>query len=92
MNKFDHMRRSTIDRHHPKFCAWSGCKAQIPTAHYACEAHWRQIPKSLRDRIWAAYQIGQEADVALVSEEYVEAHRAVQRWIESLTQAQAPLA
>jgi hypothetical protein len=38
------------------------------------------LPRSLQQRIWRAYQPGQETTLT-PSREYVEAARAVQEWI-----------
>lgn len=36
------------------------CNEQVPLKFLMCRQHWFMIPRQLRDRIWAAYQPGQE--------------------------------
>jgi hypothetical protein len=36
----------------------------------------------LRDKVWAAYKVGQEENHSLVSREYVAVAKEVQQWIE----------
>lgn len=64
-------------RHH---CHWPGCTKQVPPAKWGCSAHWYQLPKHLRDKIWRAYRPSQE-DTLTPSTEYVEVAREVQAWI-----------
>ena len=64
-------------KHH---CHWPGCSVQVPPAKWGCLMHWRQLPKVLRDKIWAAYAPGQEVDLS-PSDEYLEVAEEVQRWI-----------
>ena len=40
--------------HHPH------CDLPVPPKMLACRAHWFQLPRGLRDGIWAAYVPGQE--------------------------------
>ena len=42
--------------HHPT------CYRDVPPAMLACKTHWFQLPKRIRDRIWATYREGQEID------------------------------
>lgn len=76
--KVAYVKRQGQDRRHE--CHWPGCERQVPPAMWGCRAHWYQLPKALRDRIWATYEIGQERSMR-PSEEYLEAARAVQEWI-----------
>jgi transcriptional regulator with XRE-family HTH domain len=64
-------------KHH---CHWPGCTAQVPPAMWGCKAHWFALPKALRDRIWSAYQPGQEDDMT-PSETYLQVAAEVQQWI-----------
>jgi hypothetical protein len=50
---------------------------------WGCRFHWFQLPKTLRDRVWAAYRPGQE-ETGNVSEDYVAVARDVQRWIKEV--------
>lgn len=77
-DKVNHVRRSGQTRNHE--CHWPGCNAQVPPAMWGCKTHWFMLPKRLRDKIWAAYKIGQEVTMS-PSREYVEAAREIQKWI-----------
>lgn len=59
--------------HHPT------CALEVPPKLLACKAHWYQLPKELRDRIWATYRSGQERTKD-PSAEYLEAFGACQKW------------
>lgn len=65
-------------------CHWPGCERQVPPAMWGCKPHWFKLPKSLRDRIWLAYAIGQEVDMT-PSVEYVEVAMEAQDWIREHT-------
>lgn len=39
-------------------CPAPGCEKAIPRHMLACRQHWFQIPKPLRDDVWAAYDNG----------------------------------
>lgn len=52
-------------------CHWPGCPRQVPPALFMCTPHWVTLPKDLRNRIWAAYEPGQEVDMS-PSVEYLE--------------------
>jgi len=64
-------------RHH---CHWTGCDKQVPPAMWGCKKHWFMLPIGLRNKIWAAYQPGQEID-GKPSEKYVAVAREVRDWI-----------
>lgn len=64
-------------KHH---CHWPGCNKQVPPALWGCGKHWFELPKPLRDRIWATYEPGQEVDMT-PSEEYLDVADEVQAWI-----------
>jgi hypothetical protein len=61
-------------------CHWPGCPRQVPPAAWGCRRHWFMLPRYLRDRVWAAYRVGQEQTMT-PSPEYVAVARQVQRWI-----------
>ena len=61
-------------------CHWPGCKRQVPPAMWGCPEHWRRLPASLRNRIWATYRIGQE-ERSDPSREYLDVAQAIQDWI-----------
>lgn len=74
-----HVKRAGQDRQH--HCHWPGCGKQVPPAMWGCLAHWRKLPKRLRDAIWATYRVGQEVTLT-PSREYLDVAHEVQRWIE----------
>lgn len=76
--KVAHVKRAGQTRDH--VCHWPGCGKQVPPAMWGCREHWYSLPKSLRDRIWATYRIGQEQD-GKPSESYLTVAREVQDWI-----------
>jgi hypothetical protein len=80
-NKFHHVKSAQLDPARSHECHWPGCHLQVPAAQWGCKAHWMSLPKIIRDRIWAAYTLGQEDDHSLVSEEYLDAASQAQRWI-----------
>lgn len=61
-------------------CHWPGCGRAVPPKMWGCQEHWFQLPKALRDKIWATYKPGQEItkDPSL---EYIKAAKLVQAWI-----------
>ncbi|WP_337175400.1 hypothetical protein [Paludisphaera sp.] len=60
-------------------CCWPGCGAVVPASMWGCKAHWFRLPKSIRDRIWAAYRRGQEEDGSF-SPRYAEAFKAAREF------------
>ena len=63
-------------------CHWPGCETEVPPKMWGCRPHWYRLPKTLRDKVWAAYVPGQEI-TKTPSAEYVEVAREVQRWIQN---------
>jgi hypothetical protein len=88
-NKYHHMRTASI-LNGSKKCPWPGCLLQIPLPLHSCERHWNMLPKMLRDRIWAAYEVGQELEPGLVSLEYRRAENEAARWTNSFLAANSP--
>jgi hypothetical protein len=43
-------------RAHP--CRIPGCRTKIGADRLMCRPHWQQVPKPLRDLIWATWQSG----------------------------------
>lgn len=80
VEKIRHVREAGQDREH--HCHWPGCTAQVPPAKWGCYRHWMMLPKTLRDRIWNAYSVGQEVHMT-PSVEYVRVAREVQNWIKA---------
>lgn len=82
MSDIDAKRRHVLrqGQSRPHTCHWPGCEAQVPPAMWGCKPHWFKLPKSIRDRIWAAYVPGQESGAADVSDEYLKAAREAEMW------------
>jgi hypothetical protein len=80
--KVAHVVRSRQTRNHG--CHWPGCDRQVPPAKWGCREHWFRLPKRIRDRIWAAYEIGQEVSMT-PSDEYLAAAHEAQDWIKANT-------
>jgi hypothetical protein len=88
-NKFSHVRHAVLDPTNCHECLWPGCVQQIPRQQLMCKSHWLTLPKLIRDRVWSAYEVGQEADARLVSAEYQDAASAARKWAESFLAANA---
>lgn len=78
MSKRAYVTRQGQTRAHE--CHWPGCNKQVPPAMWGCARHWFRLPKSLRDRVWAAYVPGQEISLT-PSSEYLQVVDDVQAWI-----------
>jgi hypothetical protein len=39
-------------------CRVRGCRARIGRDRLMCRPHWYQVPKPLRDQVWAAWRSG----------------------------------
>lgn len=76
--KVKHVTAATQSRLHT--CHWPGCTKQVPPAMWGCKQHWFRLPKYLRDRIWATYEVGQEERMD-PSEEYLDVATDVEKWI-----------
>lgn len=76
--KVDYVKKQCQTRQH--HCHWPGCKEQVPPAMWGCRRHWFMLPPYLRNKVWEAYQPGQEIR-RTPSREYVQVAREVQRWI-----------
>lgn len=50
-------------------CPVTGCGRQISRSRLMCRRHWYQIPKQLRDRVWATWRSGE----GVLSTEHCEA-------------------
>jgi hypothetical protein len=49
-----------LSRHVDHTCHALTCDVPVPPKMLMCKRHWSMVPKHLRDRVWATYQIGQE--------------------------------
>jgi hypothetical protein len=65
------LREATIMSH---TCHVTGCPTRVPPEMWGCKKHWFMVPKSIRDRIWRSYRVGQCDDMN-PSKEYCEAAR-----------------
>lgn len=41
-------------------CHADGCDTAVPPRMLMCKPHWRMVPSSLKDAVWAEYTPGQE--------------------------------
>jgi len=50
-------------------CAVEACTRRVPSEMLMCRRHWFMVPKDLRDRVWAGYRRGTDAeyDVAVAA-------------------------
>lgn len=76
--KKNYVNRQKQTRNHS--CHWPGCDRQVPPAMWGCKMHWMKLPKYLRDKVWNAYEPGQEID-GTPSTAYLVVVREVMRWI-----------
>jgi hypothetical protein len=86
-NKFHHLRTANI-LDGSKRCPWPGCLCEIPLPMFMCREHWQMLPKPLRDMVWDAYEVGQELDARMVSDEYRDAEKAARNWVNSYLAAE----
>jgi hypothetical protein len=51
-------------------CPVNGCRRTRNKDQVLCKKHWQQVPKPIRDRVWAEYQraSGSESHRAAVSD------------------------
>lgn len=80
--KADYVKRQPQARNHT--CHWPGCTKQVPPAMWGCKTHWFKLPRNLRNKIWRAYEPGQEVDMT-PSNEYLDVATEVQKWIAANT-------
>lgn len=78
MSKAEYVRSQGQTRSHT--CHWPSCGKQIPPAMWGCSTHWFRLPKALRDKVWAAYEPGQEVSMT-PSRSYLDVAREVDLWI-----------
>lgn len=64
-------------------CRWPSCSKRVDPAMWGCKTHWFALPAAFRNAILAAYQPGQEDDLTLVSQAWVEADRQARDWVTS---------
>jgi len=44
-------------------CHATDCKIGVPPEMFMCRKHWFSLPKNMKDKIWAAYRVGQCDDM-----------------------------
>jgi hypothetical protein len=52
-------------------CPVSGCREPVDPSRLMCRGHWYQLPRQLRDLVWATWRSGEGA----LSPEHLEAVR-----------------
>lgn len=58
-------------------CPVAGCRARVPYHRLMCKLHWYQVPRPLRDAVWATWQSGAGAGTAAHTAAIEAAVRAV---------------
>lgn len=86
-SKAEYVRRQKQTRYHT--CHWLGCDKQVPPAMWGCRAHWFRLPRVLRDKIWGAFQPGQERGDVQVSQSYFDVAQEVDEWVKTQVQREA---
>lgn len=61
-------------------CHAQGCKTPVQPRMFMCRSHWFQLPRTMRDVIWATYVPGQEKRKD-PSPEYLDAAVAAVKWL-----------
>jgi len=61
-------------------CHARGCDRAVPPKMFMCKGHWFNLPKPMRDAIWAVYVPGQEVRKD-PSGEYMEVTQAAIDWL-----------
>jgi hypothetical protein len=70
--------RPPVDGHD---CRAPVCKVSVPRSRLMCRPHWYQVPKPLRDRIWATWRSG----AGVFDPEYSDAVRQAIEAVEAKT-------
>jgi hypothetical protein len=39
-------------------CPAGGCRVKVPATRLMCREHWYQVPRPLRDAVWATWRSG----------------------------------
>lgn len=73
------MARETSTARRSHQCHWPGCTLYCAPRFWGCKAHWFQLPKPIRDRIWKEYIYGQEI-YKLPTPEYLAAAEEAHWW------------
>ena len=87
MDKKKYVLAQKQDRKH--VCHWPGCRQQVPPAMWGCKKHWYKLPKQLRDKIWTAYEPGQEISLT-PSDKYLAVAMETQAWIAEYLRSAGP--
>lgn len=70
----------------PHTCHARDCTVPVPRKMFMCRRHWFMLPKAMRDDVWMEYALGQENDMSLVTESYLD---TTQRCIEYVATKEA---
>lgn len=70
-------------------CYWNGCTVTVPASMLMCRRHWFALPRSLRNRVWSAYEPGQEENLAAITDEYRTVLEEVKRFVQEAEKAKA---
>lgn len=62
-------------------CHARECSTNCPPKYLMCPDHWRKVPHTIRARVWATYQKGQERGDHVPSEAW---HRAADEAIAAI--------
>lgn len=76
-----------MPEHH---CHAIGCEAVIPASYLMCRFHWFQVPRRIRDAVWAAYRPGQEVTLD-PSPEWLKAAEEARQWV-AVREGRRPMA
>lgn len=60
-------------------CHWPTCNEPVPPRLWGCKKHWSELPKHLRDKIWATYKPGQEI-TKTPSKAYIKVALEIDAW------------
>jgi hypothetical protein len=61
-------------------CPVGGCRTQVRADRLMCVPHWRQVPKPLRDAVWATWRSGAGAGSEAHQAACDAAVAALDRW------------
>lgn len=61
-------------------CHAMGCDVNVPEKMFLCRNHWFQLPRPMRDAVWAEYVPGQEISKT-PTQEYLNVTERAIRWL-----------
>jgi hypothetical protein len=71
-------------------CPAAGCRQHISAGRFMCRTHWYQVPKPIRDAVWATWQSGTGLGRAEHTTAILAAITAASRPVSSTIQHQPP--